>query len=223
MIGAMVAIEAHGALKAKRELKRHLTALNADLRAVCDAYGMRIIEGEQASSVLTLRWWPPNPKYAIGVRGVVRGFDTWVVEYRTPLRSRFGTIETWMYDVHAGRRLALRAPAPLAIKPQNDLLVGTEMLLGDITTESIEFNDAFVLTCEDRRFANQVIHPLMMTWLLDRCRDLRFEIWADTLLLQPPRDALEPGWTARWLGALVEFADQIPAFVRDDYPPTEHR
>jgi hypothetical protein len=220
MFAVLLGAEVFQGVRARRDSERHQIELMDELHAVIDAFKMSFVEAEYAASLPIHSGWSSAPKHAMGVRGVVRGFDTWIVEYRSPIKSRWNTTIAWRYDVHGGRRIALGVPAPLAIRPQLRDEIGTELVYRDITTESAEFNDAFVFTCRDRRFASDLMHPLLMTWLMDECSGLTFEIRDEMLLLKIPARQLETGWTARWLGALVGFAERIPAFVYDDHPPS---
>jgi hypothetical protein len=100
----------------------------------------------------------------------------------------------------------------LAVTPEGFFtrFVG-KLLNKDIELESDDFNRAFSVTCEDRKFASDVLHPRMMEALL-AVRDIGWE-FNDRWLL-----AYEPGHHAlpeleRRLSALDSVLDGIPEFV----------
>lgn len=83
----------------------------------------------------------------------------------------------------------------------------------DIQFESEAFNRAFTVTCEDRRFASDVIHPRMMDVLLTDPQTA-FRIDRHTILTIDDGQHSIDQVTAR-LGMLDRIVDNIPKFVWD--------
>lgn len=81
----------------------------------------------------------------------------------------------------------------------------------DIELESEEFNRAFTVTCPDRKFAFDVLHPRMMEYLLGH-RDAAFRFAAGRLLVVANGSADIPEIEAT-LGYADGIADRIPEFV----------
>jgi hypothetical protein len=81
----------------------------------------------------------------------------------------------------------------------------------DIELESEEFNRAFRVTCPDRRFASDVLHPRMMELLL-QWPELAWRFDADWLLAIRDGSHDIPEIEAK-LAALDQILDTIPDFV----------
>ena len=81
----------------------------------------------------------------------------------------------------------------------------------DIELESEDFNRAFRVTCPNRRFASDVLHPRMMELLL-RFPDLAWRFDADSLLTVRDGNNDIPDIEAR-LGVLDAILDEVPDFV----------
>jgi hypothetical protein len=81
----------------------------------------------------------------------------------------------------------------------------------DIELESEDFNRAFTVTCPDRKFASDVLHPRMMELLL-QWPELAWRFDADSLLAIRPgkHDVAE---IEAKLAALDAILDNIPEFV----------
>jgi Protein of unknown function (DUF3137) len=94
-----------------------------------------------------------------------------------------------------------------------------KLLNKDIELESEDFNRAFTVTCDDRKFASDVLHPRMMELLLTY-RDIGWGFNGSWIL------AYEPGENSlaelqRRLQALDQVLDNVPEFVwRDRKGPT---
>ncbi|MGN6252735.1 MAG: DUF3137 domain-containing protein [Marmoricola sp.] len=90
----------------------------------------------------------------------------------------------------------------------------------DIEIESEDFNRAFRVTCSDRKFASDVLHPRLVETLLAGHRDLDWRFDGGWLLTVDGGahavDAVEPR-----LQALDLILDSLPRFVREDFglPP----
>lgn len=85
----------------------------------------------------------------------------------------------------------------------------------DIELESEEFNRAFQVEAEDRRFATYLLDARMMRWLLYAEGSWRYEISANHLLLVSGR--VWPNKVPELIGAHKGFADHIPDVVWDVY------
>lgn len=86
-----------------------------------------------------------------------------------------------------------------------------KLLNKDIELESEEFNRAFTVTCEDRKFASDVLHPRMMETLL-AVRDIGWGFTGTWVLAYEPGQHTLPELERR-LGALDAVLDGIPEFV----------
>ncbi len=101
---------------------------------------------------------------------------------------------------------------PLSVMPEHFVgrIIG-RLTNSDIEFESEEFNRAFTVTCEDRKFATDVISPQMMELLL-RTPNLGWHLTAGTLLVASQGEA----GVAR-LDAVLTVIDKIidlfPDFV----------
>ncbi len=97
---------------------------------------------------------------------------------------------------------------PLRVDPEGflDRVVGG-IFGGDIDLESEEFNSAFSVSCPDRRFASDVLHPRMMEHLL-RYPQLGWRFEQDSILVVAAgsRDPAQ-------LEATLEVMDGITALV----------
>jgi hypothetical protein len=101
---------------------------------------------------------------------------------------------------------------PLRVDPEGflDRLVGG-ILGGDIDLESEEFNSAFSVSCPDRRFASDVLHPRMMEHLL-RHRQLGWRFEQDSMLVVG-RGARDPAQIEATLQVMDGITGLVPEFV----------
>ncbi len=113
--------------------------------------------------------------------------------------------------------LALGAMTPgLAVSPEGVFgrLIG-RMFNNDIELESEEFNRAFTVNSEDRKFAFDVLHPRMMELLLQH-RDTAWRIdqgW----LLTVENGSYEIPDVERRLDFADRLLDSMPDFLRQQY------
>ena len=108
-------------------------------------------------------------------------------------------------------RWACRSPRS-RVDPEGffDRLVG-RLTGGDIDLESEDFNRAFTVSCPDRKFASDVLHPQMMEYLMQHPQlGWRFE--RDSMLVVAPgqRDIRQIDAT---LAVMDGITDRIPEFV----------
>jgi hypothetical protein len=118
-------------------------------------------------------------------------------------------------EVHRFTVLALRMGVlmpPLTVDPEGlfDRVVG-RITGNDIDLESEDFNRAFTVTCPDRRFASDVLHPQMMEYLL-QFRSLGWRFEQDSMLvvaqgLRPPQQI------AATLDVMDGITQRVPEFV----------
>ncbi|WP_203335833.1 DUF3137 domain-containing protein [Nocardioides limicola] len=110
-----------------------------------------------------------------------------------------------------GLGTGLRFPA-LEVMPAGFFnRIGAKVTGRDISFESEEFNRAFTITCPDRKFASDVIHPRLMEKLM-RHRDLDFRFEGTWLIAihhgrQHPEDVIGRA------EAVAMVLDEIPEFV----------
>ena len=88
--------------------------------------------------------------------------------------------------------------------------------LDGIQFESDDFDKAYRVTCDDRRFASALVDPAMMAWLLDAPSPVAFQT-AGPHLLAVSTDR-RPDAIPGLFHALVDFRAHIPAMVASDYP-----
>lgn len=100
----------------------------------------------------------------------------------------------------------------LSVTPQNIVSGFFGRLTNrDIELESEDFNRAFLVTCEHRKFASDVLHPRMMELLLGR-PDLGWRFEADSMV-SVRRGHHEPAEIEATLAHLDAVVDAIPEFV----------
>ena len=102
---------------------------------------------------------------------------------------------------------------PLTISHENVLTrIGDHLGFDDIQFESEDFNRAYRVKCEDRKFATDLIDARMMGWLLPQ-EGWAFELTGPYLLAYC--DRLRPTELIPLLGTLKAFRDHIPRVVYD--------
>jgi len=100
----------------------------------------------------------------------------------------------------------------LTVDPENFLerFVG-RLTNADIDLELEEFNRAFTVTCRDRKFASDVLHPQMMEFLLQH-RDVGWRFERDSMLMVASGQRSVSQIDAT-LALMDQIADKIPEFV----------
>ena len=81
----------------------------------------------------------------------------------------------------------------------------------DIELESEDFNRAFTVTCPDRKFASDVLHPQMMEFLLGH-RDLGWR-FQNRALLAVRDGSHRPAEVEAKLATIDDILDRVPEFV----------
>ena len=132
-------------------------------------------------------------------------------EYKTTSTNGKQTTTT----VHGFSVLALSMGVvmpPLSVDPENflDRFVG-RLVGNDIDMESEEFNRAFAVSCPDRKFASDVLHPKMMELLLQH-RQLGWRFEQDSMLVvsHGQRSLQQIDAT---LAVMDAITDLVPEFV----------
>jgi hypothetical protein len=101
---------------------------------------------------------------------------------------------------------------PLSVDPENflDRFVG-RLTGNDIDMESEEFNRTFTVSCPDRKFASDVLHPQMMEFLLAH-RQLGWRFEQDSLLVIA-QGRRAPEQIDATLAVMDGITDRVPDFV----------
>ncbi len=100
----------------------------------------------------------------------------------------------------------------LTVDPENFLerFVG-RLTNSDIDLELEDFNRAFTVTCADRKFASDVLHPRMMEFLLQH-RDVGWRFERDSMIVVASGQRSIPEIDAT-LALMDQIAEHIPEFV----------
>jgi Protein of unknown function (DUF3137) len=101
---------------------------------------------------------------------------------------------------------------PLSVDPENflDRFVG-RLSGNDIDMESEDFNRAFTVSCPDRKFASDVLHPQMMEFLLQN-RHLGWRFEQDSMLVIA-QGLRTPEQIDATLAVMDGITDRVPEFV----------
>jgi hypothetical protein len=141
--------------------------------------------------------------------GTHHGRDLVAFDYEYESRTVDGKqTRTHVFSV-LGMNMGVPMP-PLRVDPEGtlDRLVG-HVLGDDIDLESEEFNQAFTVSCPDRRFASDVLHPRMMEYLL-QYRQLGWRFERDSMLV-----VAEGRRTPAQIEATIQVMDAITSLVPD--------
>jgi Protein of unknown function (DUF3137) len=145
--------------------------------------------------------------------GTHDGRDLVSFDYEYKTRSSNGkqtTTHTHRFSV-LGLSMQVLMP-PLSVDPENvlDRMVG-RLSGNDIDMESEEFNRTFTVSCPDRKFASDVLHPLMMEFLLQH-RQLGWRFERDSMLVVAT-GARTPAEIDATLAVMDGITDRVPEFV----------
>jgi hypothetical protein len=144
----------------------------------------------------------------------LREFDYWYYEESTDSegnRSRsYSRFSCAVTEIEA-------ACSHLVVDRENLFtMIADHIGLRDIEFESEDFNRAFNVKSKDRKFANDILDPRMMRWLLAADSAFRFEACGRWILVygkkRRPRDLIP------LLGTLRQFRGHVPRVVYDLYP-----
>ncbi len=149
-----------------------------------------------------------------------RGFAAFDYSYRTTETSTDSEGHTTTHEeTHSFSVAALDTGARfpnLHVSPEGFFTRAIGKLTNhDIQLESEDFNRAFTVHCEDRKFASDVLHPRLMELLLTR-RDLdwRFD---GSWILTVDNGARKPEEVEAALASVSAIVDSIPDFVWQDH------
>jgi hypothetical protein len=144
----------------------------------------------------------------------LREFDYWYYEESTDSegnRSRsYSRFSCAVTEIEA-------ACSHLIIDRENLFTVIADHIgLRDIEFESEDFNRAFNVKSKDRKFANDLLDPRMIGWLLAADSAFRFEVSGRWVLgygkKRRPRELIP------LLGTLRQFCEHVPRVVYELYP-----
>ena len=110
-----------------------------------------------------------------------------------------------------GLSMGIHMP-PLSVDPENflDRFVG-RLTGNDIDLESEEFNRAFTVSCPDRKFASDVLHPQMMEFLLEH-RQVGWRFEQDSMLMVADGQRT-PAQIDATIAVMDGITDRVPEFV----------
>lgn len=145
--------------------------------------------------------------------GDVHGLPVTAFEYRRLSRETMDKGEIpWAFSC-VMTTLAIVAPQ-LKIERQSEEAYQLGRAIGAaerVRTESNEFERAFQIRCDDRRFALALLDPAVMGWLLDTPGTWSFELFGNRMLCFSPLRPL-----AEWeslITSLRDLRDRIPSVV----------
>lgn len=128
-------------------------------------------------------------------------------------RSSSREVSHW-YSV-LGLQIGAQVPN-LAVTPEGFFGRAIGRLLNrDIELESEQFNRAFTVTCEDRRFATDVLHPRLMEHLLT-APDVAWRM-SNGYLLTVEDGRHSPADIDRRVAVIDSILDSVPEFLRRQY------
>ena len=108
----------------------------------------------------------------------------------------------------------------LRLRPEGFLdQVATMAGFDDINFELHEFSRRYHVSCEDREYAYQIIHPLAIEFLM-RCPVLHWQIDGSVIVIHRA-GRFEPREMLRVMEAIEGFLGHVPEFVREDAGPTD--
>ena len=144
----------------------------------------------------------------------VRLFDYYFVERHSD--GKGGSSEsTYRFSCALGE---IDADCPHLVVEQEGFLSSLARGLGfhDIETESEEFNKAFKISSDDRRFAFAILDQRMMAWLLDEGGICQYETMGPLALCYLKR--VDPDEYENMLEVLRRFRAHVPEVVASLYP-----
>lgn len=144
----------------------------------------------------------------------VRAFDYWYYEESTDSE---GHRSKTYYRFDCALMPIEAACSPLRIDRENVLTrIADHLAMRDLEFELEEFNRAFNVRCEDRKFANDFLDQRMMRWLLGAPGKPIFEVAYDRLLCSVKQCDIEQ--LPVLLHTAKAFREQVPAVVFSLYP-----
>jgi hypothetical protein len=149
---------------------------------------------------------------ASGIR--VRLFDYEYVVYSTDAQGH-STSSTYRFSCALGE---IDADCPHLVVEHESLLSGLSRHLGfhDIEFESEEFNKAFKIQSDEKKFAFAMIDARMMQWLLDEGGACNYEVIGPLVLCYHNR--VKPAEYENMFEVLRRFHAHVPSVVASMYP-----
>lgn len=146
----------------------------------------------------------------------VRVFDYW---YEVESRNADGVTTTTTYRFSCAVTDVEAAMPPLVVRRETTMTrLADSIGLPDVQLELEEFNRAFTVKSEDRKFANDFCDQRMMRWLMGTHRATSFEVCRGWLLVYAKR--LAPRELIPLLETLRQFRERIPPVVYELYGPS---
>ena len=134
-------------------------------------------------------------------------------EYKTPDLQREADHDPGAPVLGAGALHGHLTCPSLSVDPENFLERFVGRLTGnDIDLESEEFNRAFTVSCPDRKFASDVLHPQMMEFLLEH-RQVGWRFERDSMLMVARRTAVRRRRSTRRSRSWTASPTGCPEFV----------
>lgn len=149
----------------------------------------------------------------------VTEFDYWYYDESTD--SEGHRSKTYHYFSCAEAAIGAFCPHLVVGREDPGTWLAGHMGFHDIEFELEEFNRAFWVKCEDRKFANDMIDQRMMNWMLRAGSDWSFEGCGSEVLVYSRRR--KPFELIPLLGALKGFLDHVPRVVYELYGPDAAR
>jgi type II secretory pathway pseudopilin PulG len=141
-------------------------------------------------------------------------FDYWYYEESTDSNGRtsknYSRFSCAVTEIEA-------SCSPLTIDRENLLTrLADHMGMHDIEFELEAFNKAFNVKSQNRKFANDMLDPRMMQWLIGVDGTLQFELSAKWLMVYTRKR--RPSELLPLLGTAQQFREHVPHVVYDLYP-----
>jgi uncharacterized protein DUF3137 len=144
----------------------------------------------------------------------VRVFDYWYYEESTDSK---GNTSRSYYRFDCVLTSVNVACAQLSMEPENVFTrLADHLSFHDIEFESEDFNKAFNVKCDDKKFANDIVDARMMQWMLTLGKTFSFALAGDRALVTSKR--LDPTQLPSLLGVTQQFIGHFPNVVYELYP-----
>ena len=215
LIGVLIVFAIYVAYQTKKRRREAFFALGNKL-------GLRYDEGDPFNTVdLPFDLFQKGSRQGVentlfgetgGMR--VRLFDYYFVETSTNSNGTSSST-TYPFSCALGE---IDADCPHLVVEREGFLSSIARGLGfhDIETESEEFNKAFKISCDDRRFAFAMLDQRMMAWLLDEGAVCQYETMGPLVLCYIKR--VKPEEYENLLEVLRRFRAHVPDVVGSLYP-----